>query len=145
MHDSSDSYADIIDMPRRVSSKHPRMPMSDRAAQFASFKALSGYEQALQEAGRTAEEREAPRDRALLELKLRILGQNVACMPEVSVTYFVPDERKGGGKYLTVSGQVSRVDETRALLVFADGRSVPAGAITDIRGEIFETFQEMEI
>lgn len=145
MYDSSDRYADIIDMPRRVSSKRPRMPISDRAAQFASFKALSGYEQALQEAGRTAEEREPPHDRALLELKLRILRQNVTRMPEVSVTYFLPEERKGGGKYVTVSGQVRRLDEMRALLVFADGRSVPAGAIIDIRGEMFETLQETEL
>lgn len=52
----TDSYEDILNLPRPVSGRHPRMPMEDRAAQFAPFSALSGYEDAIREAAKQAEE-----------------------------------------------------------------------------------------
>lgn len=52
----TDSYEDILNLPRPVSGRHPRMPIEDRAAQFAPFSALSGYEDAIREATKQAEE-----------------------------------------------------------------------------------------
>lgn len=50
-------YEDIIDLPHPTSARHPRMSMANRAAQFSPFAALSGYEDAVRETARLAEER----------------------------------------------------------------------------------------
>ena len=42
-------YADIIDLPHHVSKRHPKMPLLDRAAQFGSYAALRGYDEAVTE------------------------------------------------------------------------------------------------
>ena len=55
MDDPRTVYADIIDLPRWESPTHPRMPLGDRAAQFAPYKTLSGYEDMVQEEARRTE------------------------------------------------------------------------------------------
>ena len=49
-------YDDIIDLPHHTSKKHPRMPLLDRAAQFAPFAALTGHEAAIKETARLTED-----------------------------------------------------------------------------------------
>ena len=44
-------YDDIIDLPHHVSKRHPQMSMQSRAAQFAPFAALTGFEDEIEEAG----------------------------------------------------------------------------------------------
>lgn len=106
-------YDDIIDLPHPVSLKYPPMTMSQRAAQFNPFAALTGYEEEVEEAGRfTDEERYLTEDsinvlnEALTELKLRIREK-----PEASICYFDPDERKSGGAYRCITGKVTKIDE----------------------------------
>jgi hypothetical protein len=55
-----DSYEDIINLPHPVSKKHPQMSMMQRAAQFAPFAALTGYDAAINEAARENGEPEIP-------------------------------------------------------------------------------------
>ena len=132
-------YNDIIDLPHHVSTTRPRMSMIDRAAQFSPFAALTGYDAAIRETGRLTDERIelSEESRAALDRKQQILLDNLADHPEVSVTYFVPDERKSGGAYVTVTGRVRRIDEYRRRLLLMDGRNISLDEISDLSGELF--------
>ena len=44
-----DNYDDIINLPHHVSKRHLQMSMWNRAAQFAPFAALTGYEDAIED------------------------------------------------------------------------------------------------
>lgn len=133
-------YDDIIDLPHHVSATRPRMSMIDRAAQFSPFAALTGYDAAIKETGRLTDERiELSEERRIvLDRKQQLLLDNLADRPEVSVTYFVPDERKSGGAYVTVTGQVKKVDEFERLLILTDGTKIPLDEILDMEGELFK-------
>lgn len=117
-------YDDMIELPHYVSPRHPRMPLSDRAAQFSPFAALTGHSAAIQETARLTEERvELEEDeKELLDERLRDIREALGSGQEVEaeVTYFQPDPQKCGGAYVTFRGQVCKVDEYRRQLVFAD-------------------------
>lgn len=121
------NYSDIIGLPHHVSGKYPHMSRENRAAQFAPFAALTGYEEAVLEAARlTAQKLEITEERReWLNRCLGIVGQNTALRPEVSVLYYQPDGRKLGGAYLSVTGRVRRIDLTERLIWFEGGNSVP--------------------
>ena len=134
-------YDDIIDLPHHVSATRPRMSMIDRAAQFSPFAALTGYDAAIKETGRLTDERiELTEDsRAVLDRKQQLLLDNLADHPEASVTYFVPDERKSGGAYVTVTGIVKKVDDYQRLLILTDGTKIPLDEILDMESELFRS------
>lgn len=128
MGKTSDSfpYEDIIDLPHPVSKKRPQMPLADRAAQFSPFSALSGYEAAIAEAARLTdvqieldEDKKAELDRAL-----RVLTEGSAARSEVAITYFLPDDRKEGGTYTTMTGRIRKIDDVKRSVVMTDGREV---------------------
>ena len=127
-------YDDIIDLPR-PKSKHEPMPMSDRAAQFSPFAALTGYDAAIAETARLTDQRIelSEEERAELDYKQQYLATLDA--PTVTVTYFVPDERKSGGAYVTHTGVLKRVDEVERMVVFKDGLRVPLDEVMDIKCE----------
>ena len=134
-------YDDIIDLPHHVSATRPRMSMIDRAAQFSPFAALTGYDAAIKETGRlTARRIDLTEDsRAALDRKQQLLLDNLADHPEVSVTYFIPDERKSGGAYITVTGIVKKVDDYQRLLLLTDGTKIPLDDILDMESELFHS------
>lgn len=115
------------------------MPISDRAAQFAPFSALTGYDDAIDETGRRTEERlELSEEmREALDRKMRLLGEMLSTRPQVVVTYFLPDGRKTGGSYQTVSGQLKRIDAYERVLLFTNGQKIPIGDVYVIDGECF--------
>lgn len=127
-------YDDIIDLPR-PKSKHEPMPMSDRAAQFSPFAALTGYGDAIDETARLTDARIelSEEERAEQDYKQQYLATLDA--PTVTVTYFVPDERKSGGAYVTHTGVLKRVDEVERMVVFKDGLRVPLDEVMDIKCE----------
>jgi len=136
---SNDQYKDIIDLPHHVSAIRPRMSMIDRAAQFSPFAALTGYDAAIKETGRLTDRRIelSEEERAVLDRKQSILMEHLTSRPEVTVTYFVPDEYKEGGAYVTVTGQAKKVDEVNRLLILTDGTRITLDEIHDLRGEMF--------
>lgn len=119
-------YEDMMELPHHVSSKRPQMPMSDRAAQFSPFAALVGYDAAIKEAGRLTDERIEPEEDRLNELnmKFRLIKEHLADEPEVSLSYFEPDERKAGGRYLEISGTVKKIDDFERSLTMKDGTKI---------------------
>lgn len=116
-------YDNIIDLPR-PRSVHEPMPMSDRAAQFSPFAALTGYDAAIDETARLTDERIelSPDEREELDYKQQCIS--TLDNPTVTVTYFVPDARKTGGAYVAHTGVLKRIDEAEHALVFEDGRIV---------------------
>ena len=132
-------YDDIIGLPHHVSRNHPPMPMRDRAAQFAPFAALTGYGDAIEETARTTAEWREPDEQAAAELDRR-LNELIAKQPEhpqVTVEYFVPDERKAGGEYVSASGKVKRVSTAERIVVLTAGDRIPIDRIValEIAGE----------
>ena len=116
-------YDDIIHLPHHVSQNHPRISMHDRAAQFSPFAALTGYEAAVGETARlTARKRELDAQEAEeLNRQFAAIIEHLSERPEVAVEYFVPDERKAGGAYVTVTGRVRHVSLPEKILVLEDG------------------------
>ena len=111
----------------------------DRAAQFAPFAALTGYEAAVGETARlTSERRELdPQEAEELNRRLADLVARLKNRPEVTVEYFVPDERKAGGAYVTVTGRVRHISVSERLLVMEDGTVIPLEDIVSIASKIF--------
>ena len=132
-------YADIIGMERPVSKKHPPMSMEDRAAQFSPFAALTGYDAAVREAARLTDARVDLDEEALLQLdrRMQTLAERLAGGPDVTFTVFVPDGRKDGGAYVTVSGRVKKIDACARVIVMEDGKKIAMDDVTGIAGEIF--------
>ena len=127
-------YSDILNMPRHESKTHPHMSLYDRAAQFAPFAALTGLDDAMDETARKTDGKiEYGEDYSeLLNEKFLILKENFAQKPKVSITYFVPDERKEGGSYRTFLGTISKIDEYGKKFVTDDGTVIPFGNVSEI-------------
>ena len=117
--------------------------MLDRAAQFSPFAALTGYDAAIKETGRLTGQRiELTEEcRAVLDRKQQVLLENLAEHPEVSVTYFVPDERKSGGAYVTVAGRVKKVDEYQRLLLLTNGTRIPLTEVLELESNLFRELE----
>ena len=133
-------YDDIIHLPHHVSKTRPQMSLEDRAAQFSPFAALTGYDAAILETGRLTEDKLelGEETQAILDRKQRYLAEIIDTKPEITVTYFVPDEKKSGGAYSTVTGFLKRIDEYERVLMLTDGRKIQLDAIVDIESEEFE-------
>lgn len=133
-------YDDIIHLPHHVSQKHPQMPMLDRAAQFAPFAALTGYEAVVGETARlTASKRELDAQEAEeLNRQLAVVIEHLSERPEVTIEYFVPDERKSGGAYVTVTGRVRHISVPEKTLAMEDGTVIGLEDIAAISGFQFE-------
>lgn len=132
-------YEDIIRLPHPVSKVRPQMPILDRAAQFSPFAALTGYDAAIREAARLTDKKLVLDEEtcALLDRKQQYLCEIIAEKPDITVTYFVPDERKDGGSYVTVTGKLKRIDLCARHLVLTDGRNIPLDDIADIESDWF--------
>lgn len=138
-------YDDIINLPHPVSAKHPQMSLLDRAAQFSPFAALTGHNAAIRETERlTSEWVELDEDRKeLLDERLQMIRENLWSgkgekhLPEITFTYFQPDEKKSGGAYLTISGKVKKIDEYRHHVILEDGTALVIEHLFAIEGELF--------
>lgn len=139
MNGKDSQYDDIIHLPHFVSSRHPQMPMSDRAAQFAPFAALTGHEAAVQETARltTKKTELSDEEKYMLEKKLQLLSSRLAEMPAVAITYFRPDEKKSGGEYVSVSCRLKDIDTLNARIIASDTCIIPIDCITCIESELF--------
>ena len=124
-------YDDIIDLPR-PKSKHEPMPMSDRAAQFSPFAALTGYSDAIDETARLTDRRIELSEEESAELDYKQQYLSTLDSPTVTVTYFVPDERNIGGAYVTLTGSLQRIAEIERTMVFNDGVRMPIAEIISI-------------
>ena len=133
------AYDDIIHLPHHVSQNHPQMPLRERAAQFAPFAALTGYEPAVGETARlTSERRELDAQEAEeLNRRLATLIAHLPDRPEATIEYFVPDDRKAGGAYVSVTRRVRHISVPERTLVMEDGMVIPLDDVVSIDGNIY--------
>ena len=127
-------YDDIIDLPHYISKKHPQMSLEARAAQFAPFAALTGYDDAVKETARLTNERIDLDDEAkmMLDAKLQVIREQLSEKPLVTITYFVPDAKKDGGKYVTINGNVKKIDDYKHLIILDNSVEITIDEIIDI-------------
>lgn len=120
----SSPYEDILPMPHHISSTRQRMSMTDRAAQFSPFAALTGHDAAIRETARLTDAQAilAVDSISMLDEQIRTLAEHQKEQPEITAEYFVPDERKDGGAYVRISGRVKKVDANGQMIVLTDGR-----------------------
>ena len=132
-------YEDIVDLPHHVSRKHPQPTVADRAARFAPFAAITGYEEMVLEEARVTDDRIEMDEssKAALNEKLNMILEFIDEQPEVSITYFEPDKRKAGGAYVTVTGTVKRIDEYEHLVIMTDGKKINIDEIYNLQSELF--------
>ena len=142
MHTNS-KYDSIMNLPHHVSKTRPQMPMSDRAAQFAPFAALTGYDSAIRETGRLTDEKIELGEEALtaLDMKYQLLMDAFDDASEVTITYFQPDERKAGGKYVSAVGAVKKIDDFERRITMRDGTKIPMDDVISIDGELFSSLE----
>ena len=128
-------YEDIINLPHHVSATRLPMSMIDRAAQFSPFAALTGYDSAIKETGRlTGEKIDMSEDACeLLDRKFRKVVEQLDQIGEVCLLYFVPDERKSGGEYKSVTGTIKMIDEIERFIIMQDLSKIPMDNVIDIR------------
>ena len=127
-------YDDIINLPHYISKKHPQMSLEARAAQFAPFAALTGYDDAVKETARLTNERIDLDEEAkmMLDAKLQVIREQLSEKPLVTITYFVPDAKKDGGKYVTINGNVKKIDDYKHLIILDNSLEIPIDEIIDI-------------
>ena len=129
-----DNYEEIINLPHYEPKHHPRMSMWNRAAQFAPFAALTGYDAAIRESGRLTDDWVALSESGNEEInrKMELIVSMLPERPSVTIEYFVPDEHKVGGSYQSYTGNVKRIDEYEKCIELTDGKKVPLEAIREI-------------
>ena len=127
-------YDDIINHPHHISDHHPQMSMENRAAQFSPFAALTGYGDVVKETARlTDREMELTEDeKADLDYKLSLACGMPGSRPTITLSYFVPDQRKKGGSYRTISGRIKKIDTVRQQIVMDGGEKIDIGQVIDI-------------
>ena len=130
-----EDYFDIINLPHHVSRNHPQMLMEARAAQFAPFAALTGYDAVIHETARLTDKQveleEYDNDR--LNRIFSELMDSLEEHPVVTVSYFKPDEHKAGGAYMTVSEKLKKIDTYEQIMKMEDGTVIPIGSIMDLQ------------
>lgn len=129
-----DDFSAIMNLPHHVSKKRRRMTLEERAAQFSAFAALSGYDEEIDETARLTSPREAMSEDEIAELDAAFqrLLDSESEHPTVTVTYFQPDERKEGGRYVVFSGVFRHFDATENKLIFTDETRIPVQNISAI-------------
>lgn len=127
-------YDDIINLSHHISSKHPRLSMEQRAAQFAPFAALTGYGDSIKETIRLTEDRIElnEEEKENINIKLKDLKKKISTMPQVTITYFLPDIKKSGGKYITKTGKVKKIDEYKKTILLEDKTAIFIKEIIEI-------------
>ena len=135
----SGKYDDILHLPHPTSAKHPRMPISERAAIFSPFAALTGHAGAIAETARLTERKmELDEDtKAELDRRQAVLLEHIKEQPEITVTWFQPDERKDGGAYLTTAGRLKKIDQVERRLFLLDGTKIPLDDVAWIGSDYF--------
>ena len=127
-------YQDIIHLEHFNPKNHPRMSIANRSAIFAPFSALAGYKEEIMEIARMVDKkRELSCDeKEILNEKIIYIKNNLSNINEVTITYFIPDMRKKGGKYITITNYIKRIDEVKKEIIMIDNTKILIDRIIDI-------------
>lgn len=133
------NYDDIINLPHYVSKKRPQMSIEQRSAQFAPFAALTGYDEAVKETARRTDKRIELEEgqKEILNNKLLYILENIEAKPEITFTYFLPDNKKSGGKYIDKTGIVRKIDMIEQYIQLIDKSKININDIIEIESDLF--------
>ena len=139
MENISHKYDNIINLPHHVSKKHPQMSLHDRAAQFSPFAALTGHKAAINETARLTDEKQILSEDVIAKLneQLNLIKENIGTNQTVTITYFVPDDKKSGGAYISNTGVVKKIDEYNRTVIMTDKTVIPIQQISEMQSDIF--------
>ena len=128
-------YDDIINMPHHVSKIRKPMSLQNRSAQFAPFSALTIYDEKIREVARETSRKIELDDgiKLMLNEKLCLIKNDIKLRPRVTITYFIRDEKKMGGCYKTITGNVRVVDEVYKRIVLIDNTIISFDNVIDIK------------
>lgn len=134
-------YEDIVNLPSHISKKYPQPTMLERAARFAPFAAITGYEEMVLEEARETEDRIDLDEGTLADLnrRLNMIQESLEEEPQIKIMYFEPDKRKSGGAYVTITGIVKRIDEYERHMLMADGKKIPIDQIYGLESKLFDS------
>lgn len=134
-------YSDIINLPHPEPQKHKRATRLERAAQFGAFRALTGHEEAVLETARLTDRMifldEYEQNR--LFDRLSLIMENIEKNPKVIITYFEPDEKKSGGKYIGLECNIKKIDEYEKVII-TDKKNIRLDRILEIQSELLNCF-----
>lgn len=136
----NNNYDDIINFPCWNPMTHSRMSIESRSAQFAPFAALTGYDDAVKETARLTD-RKIEIDEGLkqvLNKKLQYILENSDKNSVVEITYFLPDDKKNGGRYVNKTGQIKKIDNIEGYIIFKDKEKIKIDDLINITGEIYK-------
>ena len=141
--EKSDKYNDIINLPHHVSEKHVRMTIEERSAQFAPYAALTGYEGQVKETARLTDRRiELDEElKVILDMKIQVIQELISNKPELEVTYFIPDDKKDGGRYETILDNINKIDIYKQQMIMQNGAIIDIKEIIDINSNIFKNLK----
>ncbi len=142
----TDKYDKIINLSHHVSKKHPPLGVDSYAAQFSPFAALTGYEDIVFETARATDEKTELDDDAKLRLsnKLRTVLDHLDEDPVISVTYFLQDEKKSGGRYVTADKTIKKYDNYEKMIYMTDGTVIRLDDLYEIEGNIITEYLSAE-
>lgn len=134
------NYEDIINLPHHTSLNHPRMSIEKRASQFSPFAALTGYTELIKETARITDKRIELDEgvKQILNNKLKLINENIESKPKVTFTYFVPDMKKNGGKYIDYTGIVKKIDIYNGNVIMEDKTKITINEIIAITSYLFD-------
>lgn len=131
-------FSDIIYM-ERPQSKHPKMSIYDRSAQFSPFAALTGHDNAIQETARLTEKRRILDKEQIQTLnnQLNFLISHLSNKFTITITYFQDDKLKDGGKYISQTSFISKIDTYQRYLLLDTGEKIYFKDLYRIDGDCF--------
>lgn len=129
------NYEDMLHLERPAYRNHRPMPLINRAAQFGAFRALEGYHESIREEARITDSMIEHGSEFCEELNhsLMLVREKIDEMPQLSVTYFVPDEKKAGGSFVEYSGRLRLIDDVECVLIFADGMRINFADLLELK------------
>ena len=127
-------YDDIINLPHYEPKNHKRMSMYARAAQFAPFAALTGYEESVKETARLTNRKiEIDEEfKETLDWNLQEIQENISSEPKATIKYFIPDIKKSGGKYVIATGIVKKIDKFKQTIILNENKEIPISEVIEI-------------
>ena len=138
------NYLDIINLEHYEPRFHERMSRYNRASQFASFAALKGFDELVEETARITERKIeiSEEEKNILNVKLNYIEKNIFDSPKINVTYFLKDKTKDGGKYITISKNIKSINKIDRYIKFLDNTIIDINDIKNITGDLFKEYEK---
>ena len=137
-------YSDIINLPHHQSENHKRMDKINRAAQFAPFAALTGYAEAINEAGRIVDKKIilSNEEKEKISNILSYLNLHIKEDIIITIVYFIKDNLKEGGSYNTITSSLKKIDEFNKIIELKNKTKIKINDIYQINVDIFNEFND---